>query len=84
MQGKMHRTPQTPPFDKALTFSTFHDEKPLCDYVTSFWKIDNAGNEPQETKNFSKNSELALDVSEKTIRHIGPDMKLDFCLKNNV
>ena len=35
------------PFDKALTCSTFHDEKPLCDYVTSFWKEDNAGTEKE-------------------------------------
>ena len=31
------------PFDEALTCLTLHDEKPLCDNVTSFRKIDNAG-----------------------------------------
>ena len=44
------------PFDKAVTCSTFHVEKPLCDYVISFWKIDNAGTEPEEPKKISKTS----------------------------
>ena len=37
-------------FNKALTCLTFHDEKPLRDYVTSFWKIDKAGTKPEEPK----------------------------------
>ena len=64
------------PFDKALTCSTFHDDKPLCDYVTSFWKIDNAGTEPEEPKNFSK--ELWT-FSRKQFVTTVPDMKLVFC-----
>ena len=72
------------PFDKALTCSTFHDEKPLCDYVTSFWKIDNAGTEPEEPKNFSKDSESALDFFEKTIRHNGTRYEIGLLWKNNV
>ena len=59
------------PFDKALTCSTFHDEKPLGDYVTSFWKIDNAGTEPEEPKRISEDSDLALDIFVQTIRQNG-------------
>ena len=72
------------PFDKVLTCSTFHGEKPLYDYVTSFWKIDNAVTEPEEPKNFSKDSELALDIFETTIRHNGTRYEIGLLWKNNV
>ena len=55
-----------------------------CEYVTSFWKIDNAGTEPKEPKNFSKDSELALDIFEKTIRHNGTRYEIGLLWKNNV
>ena len=72
------------PFNKFLTCSTFHDEKPLCDYITSFWNIDNAGTEPEVLKKFSKDSELALDIFEKTIRHNGTRNEIGLLWKNNV
>ena len=72
------------PFDKVLACSTFHDEKPLCYYLTSFWKIDNAGIEPEEPKNFSKDSELAVDIFEKTIRYNGTRYEIGLLWKNNV
>ena len=72
------------PFDKVLTCSIFHDEQPLCVYLTSFWKIDNAGTEPEEPKNFSKDSELALENFEKTIRHNGTRYEIGLLWKNNV
>ena len=72
------------PFNKVLTCSTFLDEEPLCDYVTSFWKIDNVGTEPEEPKNFSKVSELALDIFEKRIRRNGTRYEIGLLWKNNV
>ena len=72
------------PFDKVLTCSTFHDEKPLCDYVTSFWKIDNAGTEPEEPKNFSKDINLALDIFEKTSCYNGTRYEIGLLWKNTV
>ena len=67
-----------------MTCSTFHVEKPLCDCVISFWKIDNAGTEPEEPKKSSKDIDLALDIFEKTICHNGTRYEIGLLLKNNV
>ena len=72
------------PIDKALICSTFHDEKPLGDYVTSFWKQDNAGTEPEEPKRISKDRDLALDIFQMTIRHNGTRYEIGLWWKNNV